>query len=222
MYRRVLSYAAIGSLLLLLVASAGARADVIYDDTVDPDLSNDHLNPTPLALPVGTSSIVLNTRLEDTGDVDVDLFRIELPPGGALAHLYLASFAGDSGASFIALQQGATMTFDPVNDPFACLTDCLGYAHIGPDKEFDGMAVGDDLLVGDYDYTGLDDSIAQGHFTPPLTGGPYTFWVQEFNGNVTMQLDFVVTPEPATAGLLAIGVLATLLGAARRRPRISR
>ena len=40
-------------------------------------------------------------------------------------------------------------------------------------------------------------------FTPPLPAGDYTFWMQQTGANsATYQFDFIVTPEPATAGLL--------------------
>jgi hypothetical protein len=45
-------------------------------------------------------------------------------------------------------------------------------------------------------------------FTPPLTGSTYTWWIQQTGASlVTYQLDFVVTPEPATIGIMVTGAL---------------
>ena len=46
----------------------------------------------------------------------------------------------------------ARLTFNPLGndggDVNMCFTECLGYAHIGPNESFNGMGVGGDLLVG--------------------------------------------------------------------------
>jgi hypothetical protein len=180
-----------------VIGVAHVRADILYNDTVAPDLSNDYASPTTLTLPYGTNSVILRTRYDvPTGTIEVDYLRVDLPVGGGLTKLMLGSFAGDSDISFLALQEGPAFTFDPLgnggSNMYECPQLCLGFGHIGPGV--DGMKVGDNLLVGNGPASGLDDSVAPGHFTPPMTAPNYTFWMQEFNGDVTFRLDFVVVP----------------------------
>lgn len=193
----------------LALAAASVHADVVYNDTVDPDLSNNYLAPTPVALPYGTSSIIIRSRLNESSVIDLDFLRIDLPNGGSLNHLILNSFASeDTGASFLALHTGSAFSFDPEgnggNDAYQCpLPDakCLGWGHFGPNEGFNGMGVGGDLLVGADEFSGLDHSNGSGDpdfipgFTLPLTDSHYTFWFQEWTGDVTFQLDFVVPPS---------------------------
>jgi hypothetical protein len=187
----------------LAIAAASARADVVYNDTVDPDLSNDYSNPTALTLPFGTSSLIFKSSLDEmTSILDIDFLQINLPNGGSLAHLYLISDEGTSGTSFLALQAGPAFTFDPLgdngNDAYKCAPPealCLGYSHFGTNEAFNGMGIGGDLLVGADEFSGLDDSIEPGHMPVPLTGPQYTFWFQENTGEATFQLDFVVPPS---------------------------
>jgi hypothetical protein len=221
MQGRVMQMAKFLCAVITAAATSVAQADVIYNDTIDGDLSNDYLNPTSVSLTAGTSSVIVHSSIDELGNLDLDFLHIALPAGGALEHIILASHTGDSGTSFMGLQSGAAFTFDPdqnTGDPFLCLDLCLGWAHFGPNEAFNGLGIGGDLMVGADEFTGLDDSVPPG-FDPPLTDPDYTFWLQENSSNATYQLDFVVSPEPSTGVLVLVGVMIGAFGRARRRLR---
>jgi hypothetical protein len=188
--------ASLACVAALTLAAGNLRADVLYNDTVDADLSNDYQNPTAVALPFGTNSVIVRSSVDGLGNLDLDFLKITLPAGSGLANIILGDHTGDSGTSFMGLQEGSAFTFDPdpnTGDPFLCLELCLGWTHFGPNEDFNGLGIGDDLMVGADDSTGLDNSVDPG-FTPPLTAPEYTFWLQENSSNATYRLDFVVRP----------------------------
>jgi len=192
------------------LAAINARADVVYDEGSDPDLSDDYLNPTPVNLSIGVNSVISSSGLDALGMTDIDMLLVNLPSGAKLSQLVLASYSGGSDIAFVGLEAGTSLSFDPVSDPFACASEpyCLGYSHFGP-GEGAGLNVGDDILpvLG---ANGIG-------FTPPLTGSQYTFWLQENGAGATYQFDFVVVPEPATWCLLAFGAATVAFTLRRRR-----
>jgi hypothetical protein len=76
------------------------------------------------------------------------------------------------------------------------------------------VLVGTDVLDNMGASNGLAPA-AQG-FPLPLGPGSYAFWLQQANATPTSYtLDLVLTPEPASGGLLAAGL--AILAARRRR-----
>jgi hypothetical protein len=179
---------------ITLVAAGGAtvaRADVVYDDTVQGDLSNDYLNPTPVALTYGLNSVIVAAGV--TPVLDLDLMRIDLPADAALEYLYLASYANETGRSFIAFNVGPQLLFNPDPDtgnPFDCLTYCNGFSHFGPSETLSGAVVGADLLPI---LKSASEQVEGPGFDIPLTGSQYTFWMQDNTAEELFQLDFYVS-----------------------------
>ncbi len=186
------------SLSLVIAASltGHAGADVVHDESLDGDLSNDRFNPTPYALAQGVNSLLATSMAGDR-----EFIALTIPAGLQLSSLVQVSYIGDDGIAFMGVQAGPVMTVDP--DSFSA-EGLLGWTHFGPFAAPDGT----DLLPLMGQGFGADG------FTPPLPTGTYTFWLQQAGADPsTYQLDFVVTPAPCAAALLGLGSL----GALRRR-----
>jgi PEP-CTERM motif-containing protein len=191
-------------LAALVAAATGAHAAVVYDESVNGDLSGDRLNPTTINLLPGVNSLIATTGFSTVQDEEY--FRIDLPPSGQLTNVLLQSYSGDNGLMFIGVEKGFQFSFSP-DDAFAHIGDLLGWTHFGPNN---GNQIGDDLLPA----IGMGGG-AKG-FTPPLSFPPYTFWIQQYDSDTKYQLDFVVAavPEPATWILMVLGI--ALLVSARQ------
>jgi len=181
--------------LLALASAQGAAAATIWDEGVNGDLSSDRANPTPLALALGS-----NTIIGSVNGPERDYFRFNLPAGTSLTQIHLVSYAPDD-VGFLAIQTGTQITVDPSAPSPAPL---LGWVHTAQSQ------VGSDIL----------DDMGHGGgaigFTPPLGPGDYSFWMQQAGAVTTSyELELVVVPEPASAALLAVGLGALAL--ARRR-----
>ena len=183
---------------MLLLAAADARAAVLYNESSNPDLSNNQAAPTPFTFALGANSIIGSVGTGDTQD----WITVTVPAGDRLASLLLASYQSTDAQGFMGVQAGSSF----IGSPFSA-GSYLGYAHYGTGATNNGPPtnlVGADLLplMGN---TALAVG-AQG-FTPPLGEGTYTFLIQQLGSPTAYQFDFnvVATPEPATWGLLALG-----------------
>lgn len=178
----------------LLTASASAQS--IWDENIDGDLSDDHLNPTgPVNLSLGSNTITGSTISGDR-----DYITLIVPGELQLSQIFVDSYSGDD-LAFIALQQGTQVT-----DPDAPVVgDLLGYTHFGTANNTVGTNILDDIGQG-------DGAIG---FTGPLGPGTYSVWIQETGGvSVSYGLDFIVTDIPAPGALTLLGLAAI---APRRR-----
>ena len=180
-------------LALGAVGASGAGAAVVWDEAVNGDLSGDGGSPTPLAFPVGTSTVSATSVAGDR-----EYARFTIPPGLALESVFLRSYTGADGLSFIGTQRGSTFTEPP---GAANPANLLGYTHFGPGAG----NVGADILPA------MGSGFGSQGFTPPLGPGDYSLWMQQTGSIPTgYTFDFVVTPEPSTAalaGLAAAGLL---------------
>jgi hypothetical protein len=200
------------ALLLTTLAAAPAWAGGY---TEGPDLSNDRLAPTPVALDEG-SNLVAGTMGYRGGVLDRDFFRITVPAGLQLDALRLGPGTQvGGGGSFIALQAGPVLSVDP--DTVANGSALLGWhLYTSADK---GQDILDDMGSG-------PDKIG---FTGPLPAGDYTFWIQEltpeFPGKALppfpFELDFRVGPVPEPMGLAMLAGGLVWLGLRSRRAAIT-
>jgi len=177
------------------VLAPATQAGVIWDESVNGDLSNDRLNPTGLSLAIGSNT--LNATSVGGTNIDREYVKLGMPAGTQLSQLILTAYASADSLSFIGVQSGSTLTEPPTGTNPANL---LGYAHFGPGS----LGTGADYLpsIG----TGF---MSQG-FTPPLPTGIYTFWIQQTSSTspTTYTWNFVVVPEPGAIALLSMGAIA--------------
>lgn len=187
--------AAFFAFLVVCVAAPGASAAVIWDESLDGDLSGNRLIPTTLSVGVGSNEII-GTTVHD----DRDYFRFSLSPGQALTQIIVRNYVGVDEFSFLAVQAGTVITEDPIAPDVSHL---LGWSLWGT------ADIGNDILAR------MGTGQGAIGFVPPLTGSDYAFWLQQTGDETAYRLDFVVVPEPATLAALALG--AGIFAGRRRR-----
>jgi hypothetical protein len=189
------SFVACAALLcwVTVLASASARADVVYNETGgDPELSGNYLMPTPIDLGYGSNIVTL--AIGANPGVDLDLFRVDLPAGGTLDRLLLTASSSGTSRSFMGFQPGSVWSFNmdmETGDPALCIDQCMGLGHFGPGQPGGGAGVGSNLFVAMNDQM---PSFGRTPFVFPLTGSQYVFWVQELDvPSVQYSFDFFVS-----------------------------
>lgn len=188
-------------------------ASVVYDESINGDLSTDFSNPTSVLIQAGSNQILGTTGRAD-GVVDRDYFTITIPQGLRLTRIeVLPNTTGDNidtPISFISVQTGATGT-NPSTAQAPLAASLLGYYLFGP------ADIGQDIL----DNLGQSNLLflpAQG-FTTPLGAGTYTFWVQETAVNlINYGIDLQVQPVPVPAAVWLFGSGLIGLFHAKRKP----
>lgn len=186
--------------VVLCLSFAVSHAQVIWDESIDGDISGDRLNPDFVTLAAGN-----NILIASSSEADKEYIRLDVPTGHVLSAIILDNYVSDDGLAFMGVQAGTTFT-EPADSP--SVGNILGYVLFGWGSSTVGTDVLDDMGSG-------PGAIG---FTPPLASGPYTYWIQQLGEPTDYQFNFVVTPvpEPATFCALGLGALALLR---RRRTR---
>ena len=172
------------------ILAGSASADLMWDEAIDGDLSDNYLAPTSLFTKGVNNHVIFETS---TGD-DREFFTFTIASGFELSAIILDEFATEpeSNLGFISINQGSVLPFDP---DAPNVTQLLGYYLPGTDD------VGNDILQ----LMGQGGG-SQG-FSGPLAAGTYTFWAQETAPSVDMwDLNFVVTEVPAPGALALLGL----------------
>lgn len=185
----------------LLLAGA-ANAAVIYQESLDGDLSGAFASPTAVTLSSGVNSIIGQTGNNGNGGAiggtgtavsrDADYFTFSVTAGQVVNSISIASYTfspSDPGVSFMGFRMAAS---------------------------FSGQGSGD--IDGQSLFNASSGDIISG-LTGSSTLGPgdYSVWVQETSDNVVdYQLDINVVPEPSSALLVILGGCGFVLRRSRR------
>ncbi len=163
-----------------------AHAGVLWNETIQGDLSNNWLNPTDATLSLGDNSVLGSTGDSGTGDFDRDYLTITIPQGMLLTELILVDYFSTDQSSFIGVNPGET-TIDP---DLATPSSLLGWTLFG------SSSVGNNLFnnLSIPRYPG-------GGFISPVGPGTYTFWIQQTGEETLYELNFVTIPSPASAAI---------------------
>lgn len=195
--------------LLLTTAAiacyAGAPvAAQVHDESIHGDLSTDPEAPTPLAFSLGSNLIRGDVVSPADGR---DFITFIIPAGRQLDALHLIAYTdltsgGPGNTGFNAINAGDT-SFVPGVDTIA---NFLGANHIEPAQV--GMDILPGLAAAPFGGSG---------FSIPLGPGTYSYLMQQTGSDhVGYEIEFVLTPEPASAILLLAAAPAMLR---RRRTR---
>ena len=168
--------------------STDTATPVTFDEAIDGDISNEPGTPLSLQLANGDNRISGTVITSPDTGTDLDYVSINVPEGSVLNSLILEAYTSVDDVSFIGIQEGPTFTLLSADAP-ENQNQLLGWSHLG-------SSVGVDILgtIGSPPGAG-DADTAQG-FTPPLTAGDYTFWIQETGPEqVDYTLNMVVSAQ---------------------------
>lgn len=170
--------------LLLAALAAPASAAIIHDESVNGDLATNPAAPTPIAFPVGSSTII-GTTGNTTGIIDRDYVTFTLGPGQLLTGLTLLGLAPDNIAftSFNAGNVGVIPSGATIGDFLAGLH--ISAANIGANLMilFDTASVTTNSLP-----------------TPDLGPGTYTYLIQQASPILqSYSLEFIIQEPVPTA-----------------------
>src|SRR4029077_11182983 len=135
---------------------------MVWDESVNGDLSNDQFAPTSLVFGTGLNRVVGPTGNPGDGTgVDRDHFSFTVPTGVVWNSLtLLGNTAVSGGVSFIGIQPGSQVTVDPTSGDGQ--QAMIGFGHYGNNQ------IGSDLLPAlIFNYSGS------------LPSGTYSIWVQD-------------------------------------------
>jgi hypothetical protein len=194
--------------LLSATLFATAHAGVVYNEAVSGDLSNSGLNPTVLAVGLGSNQVFGTTG--NVGGTDRDYFTFFVPSNLQLTAITVLPGTTVAGVgAFIGMQAGPQVT---LSTNATTATGLLGWKHYNP------ADINTDILPP----LAVSGNGSSG-FVAPLGTGNYSFWVQEFGGGTfPYGFDFTLAaapvPEPASY-ITMISALGALILVLARRPR---
>ena len=189
--------------MVLALVSIG-HADTIYTESINGDLSNDGLSPTPVTVGAG-NNIISGTTGGATAPNVRDYFTISVTSGLRFVSLLELSGTQAGNLGFLGMQSGPQVTL-PTNTVTAA--GLLGWVHYAPTSS-------------DIDVLPTMAIPANGSsgFGLPLGPGNYSFWLQDSSpGTFNYSFNIVLAPVPevSTAALTIVGILA-LVPLLRRR-----
>lgn len=156
--------------------------NVVYNEEVDGNLSNDNQVPTIVELAAGDNRVISS----QAGTVDqANFFSFQIPEGYELSQLIVDSYEGSDDIGFIGIDEGNIITGLPANNAPASLIGGLSYGTAN---------VGTDILpaMGDLSNPAAG-FVSNFGFTPPLASGSYAVWLNQTGGMSATVLNFVLT-----------------------------
>lgn len=164
--------------LALLLVAAPASAAVVWNESVQGDLSSNPAAPTPLVFGPGGNTVIGTTTANDR-----DYLSFVVPPGGTLTGLNLLAWTPDN-LGFMAFNTGPT-SYVP-----GAATAANFLSGIHPMAEW----VGENLMI-----RFVTDAVTPNTLESPMLGpGTYSFLVQQTNAVLqSYSLEFVLeVPVP--------------------------
>lgn len=154
-----------------------------YDEDIDGDISDDRLAPTAIALSDGNNVI---SACQDGSPRDIDYFTFNVPSGKILERIDITDYTTTptSNRAFIGIQAGNTFT-EPASG--TNVANLLGGLTYGENEDGTNILPEMGMLGG-----------AMG-FTPPLTTGDYTIWLNQTSTASCVTLDLIIENECANA-----------------------
>jgi hypothetical protein len=194
------------AILLALFVCDRLSADVVWDESLQGDLSGDPLVPTPITLSLGGNDII--GTIAAPNDIR-DFFTFNIPDGLEFSAIFLIEYVdeatgGDGNTGFIHIDDGTTTVIPDAGN----IHTVLGASHI--DRALFPNST-DNVLE-----TLAGAPLGGSGFTVPLGPGDYTFNIQQTSSLLTgYRLRLMVVPEPSAA--LILGLAGFLLLCQRRR-----
>jgi hypothetical protein len=205
-----------GSQKLLLLAAAAivlpvahTKAVVLWNESVNGDLSNVQASPNMFTLSSGVNAVIGSVGTGDTQD----WLTLTVPTGFQLSSVVLAAYQSTDLQGFTGFSTDPVFT-GSVNSPGSY----LGYAHFGTAAANGSLPVanltGVDILPIMANPLADPGSIG---FTDPLQAGTYAFLIQQLGATTSYEFDYTVTPTPEPGVLALTGLAGGMLLVYRRR-----
>ncbi|MFG0257411.1 MAG: hypothetical protein ACF8GE_05870 [Phycisphaerales bacterium JB043] len=179
-----------------VVLASTASAAPVWIESVNGDLSTDHLNPTSIAFALGSNTI--SGSVQATGDTR-DFITFNIADGLVLSAIHLLVYTdqatgGNGDRGFIHLDDG-TSTLIP---DFTTVDSFLGASHL--DRGLFPTAATNvlDILA--------TAPLGGSGFATPLGPGDYTMNIQQTGNELTLyEFEFIIdVPSPSTASVMAL------------------
>ena len=189
------------SVVLSGFVATSLSADLIWDEAIDGDISNNYLSPDQMFVTAGDNTVKFVT----VGAEDKEYFTFNIAAGYELSAIIVNDFQTSPKGNLAFFGVAAGTAF-PTSPDTPNPSELLGYTLFGT------KSIGSDIL----------EDMGQGGgsigFEGPLAAGDYTFWAQEtFSTDDVWDLNFVISEVPSPGALALFGICG--LGASRRRKR---
>jgi hypothetical protein len=182
----------------MAVSTGPTQAVILWDESIDGDLSNDQSAPNAFTLGNGVNSVIGTVGPGDTQD----WIALTVPVGFTLSSVVMSAYTSTDPQGFTGFQIGSSFS----GSAFVA-GNYAGYAHVGTSSQ-NGMLpdmnlIGQDLIPLMADNSPGGTSSGAAGFTQPLGPATYTFLIQQLGASTAYQFDYIITPvpEPATLAL---------------------
>ncbi len=193
----------------IVLPAARTNAIVLWNESVNGDLSNTQTAPNMFTLSSGVNAVIGSVGTGDTQD----WLTLTVPVGFQLPSVVLASYQSTDVQGFTGFASGSTFA-GSVNTAGSY----LGYAHFGT-AAANGTLPTANLLGADIlpiMANPLADPGANG-FTDPLQAGTYAFLIQQLGATTSYEFDYTVTATPEPSVLALTGLAGGMFLLYRRR-----
>lgn len=153
--------------------------NVVYDESVDGDLSLDNNAPTVIEFTPGDNHVI-STQMQTVDQAN--FFTFQIPEGYELSQLIVDSYEGSDDLGFIGIDAGSFIATTPPS-----FIGGLSYGTANVDTDI-LPAMGDSSNPAAVAISGFG-------FTPPLNATQYTVWLNQTGANSSSVLNFVVSAD---------------------------